>query len=435
MSLRYALFSLALSMLFALPAWAESYILDAETNAYFAGLARPLLPHMPHSDGIHFLVVNDPDINAYVDGDKNIHINSGLLLKATNGDEIRGVIAHEMGHVASQHIFKTEGDKTPLISTIAGAVLGVGAAAAGAPQAGAAIMTGGQAAGLATILGHSRQVEMEADNRAVSALHAAGYSVNSMTTLFGKLRTEMQLSYGSPPPYLLTHPMPAERMQNLQLIAAHEASPTQPPASGAAFHRIQARIYALSHTPVETLRQYPGADADSRYARAIALAEQGKVNDAKTMMDGLLKEHPRDYFYRATAADLAEDRGDLKLAETLLEQLVREDSGQILLQYQLGDVLRNLDQPVAAIPHLEQVTRDWRVWAEPWQSLGIAYGQLGRLAESQLALAEYSYNAYDKTAAEQHLKSADAELKKKPDPRLTSWQEDIKSRVKDLPGR
>ncbi|HEX2859631.1 MAG TPA: M48 family metalloprotease [Alphaproteobacteria bacterium] len=431
--MKFAYAALAALLSISTPGWAEGYILDSESTAYFQKLARPLQPFLPHTQNIHFLLVADPNINAYVDNDKIIHLNSGLLLRASNVDEVRGVIAHEMGHVAAQHIFRMQGDKSPMIAGIAGAVLGVGTMAAGAPQAGAAILTGGGAAGLTMLLRHSRQNEMEADNRAVQALHGAGYGVGGMATLFGKLRTEMQLSYKNPPPYLLTHPMPAERMQNLQLIAAREPSPTQPPADDKQFKRIQARIYALSYSPAETLRKYADNSEASRYARAIALAQQGKVADAKKLMDGLLAEHPKDYFYRGTAADLAEDRGDLQLAKTLLEQLVREDSSQTLLQYQLGDILRNLDQPAAALPHLEQATRDWPAWPEPWRSLGVVYGQLGRLSEGQLALAEFSLQSGDKNGAEQHLKTADIELKKKPDPKLSSWRDDIKDKIKDLP--
>jgi predicted Zn-dependent protease len=413
--------------------FAQAIVLDAESAAYFQSLAQPLKPYLAHTGNIHFLIVADPQLNAFVDADKDIHLNSGLIEKARNPGELRGVIAHEMGHVAAQHLFQQESDtRNAAITSIAGAVLGVGAMAAGAPQVGAAMITGGQAGAIGTLLHHSRIDEEEADNQAIHALHAAGDSVSGMVSLFGRLRTETQLSYGNLPPYLVTHPLPESRLGYLQSALAAEKTSATEPAPDAAFTRIQARIYALTHSPAETLRRYPGPGDDARYARVIAAAQQGKNAEAQQGLDALLARHPHDYYYRATAADLAIDRGDLAAAHTLLAQLIRENPGNNLLQFQLGDVLRNLDKPAEALPHLEQSARDWPDWPQPWQSLGVVYGQLGRLAESHLALTEAALESADLPGAKAQLQIAEHELKTKPDPKLQSWRDALKSRLKRL---
>src|SRR5690606_34848202 len=104
------------------------------------------IPSMPHTRNVSYVLVADDNLNAFVDAEHVIHLNSGLFLKAKGSSDVQGVIAHELGHVAGQHILQLHGEhKTSMITGLAGAAVGIGAAIVGAPQVAAAAMTTGQA--------------------------------------------------------------------------------------------------------------------------------------------------------------------------------------------------------------------------------------------------------------------------------------------------
>ena len=49
------------------------------------------------------VLLNDPEINAFVATGQTVYIQSGLLVASDNVNQLQGVIAHELGHVAGGH--------------------------------------------------------------------------------------------------------------------------------------------------------------------------------------------------------------------------------------------------------------------------------------------------------------------------------------------
>ena len=83
---------------------AQSILRDAETEAFFRDISRDMVIAAgldPKS--VQFILVGDPSINAFVTGGQNVFIHSGLITAADNVDELQGVIAHELGHIAGGH--------------------------------------------------------------------------------------------------------------------------------------------------------------------------------------------------------------------------------------------------------------------------------------------------------------------------------------------
>ena len=86
-------------------------------------------------------------------GGQVVYINSGLIEAAANANEVQGVIAHELGHVAAGDVLRgSEGIKTATGITILSLVLGAAAIAAGAGEAGAGILRCRQQAALGKYL-------------------------------------------------------------------------------------------------------------------------------------------------------------------------------------------------------------------------------------------------------------------------------------------
>jgi predicted Zn-dependent protease len=414
---------------------AQNLVLDEEFNQLSHQLVAPLRASLLPGIPVNFVLVADPAINAFVTADNLIYMHSGLVLQAKSASEIQGVLAHELGHLAAGHLQqRPEQGKAALIPMLAGAVLGVGAAAAGAPQAAVALALGGQAAGIQTMLGYSRVQESEADQRALQALHAAGLSGEGMADMFSTLRTQSQLSYDTPPAWLLTHPLSSERLARLTASVKEEKSAKQQELkvfnSNFPFARLQAKVAALTLTPSAVLRRYPGADANARYAQALALLRQGQLTRASRLLDTLLAEAPADPFYLELQGQIATQQGDLATAAAAYRKAVQQVPEALLIRYQLAEVLRAQGEDKAAMAHFRAITRSWPIWSEPWEGLGRTLGKLGALAQSHLAFAEAALSNGDKLAAKQSLALAESYLKKTTDSEGQRWAESLTERVK-----
>jgi len=81
---------------------------NVQAEALLQKLVTRLYPLEPQ-DGdfsIDVQVVKNAQVNAYATLGGNIYINSGLLKQAQSPDEIAGVLAHEITHVAHRHIME-----------------------------------------------------------------------------------------------------------------------------------------------------------------------------------------------------------------------------------------------------------------------------------------------------------------------------------------
>jgi beta-barrel assembly-enhancing protease len=82
----------------------QSEISDSRVREPILKMAGMLLRNQHTEVSIH--VVRDDAVNAYALPGNHIVINSGLILKARNSEELSAVIAHELGHVIGHHTSK-----------------------------------------------------------------------------------------------------------------------------------------------------------------------------------------------------------------------------------------------------------------------------------------------------------------------------------------
>ncbi len=156
-------------------------------------------------------------INGLAAPDGRIFLTRGLYRRYLDGaisaEELAGVIAHEMGHVALGHARRRMIDfsgqnalRTAAAMVLSRLLPGVGVLIAGA-------LSGLLAAGL------SRSDEFEADEYASALLVKAGIGTRPQKTLFAKLDA---LTGGAAPrpAWMMSHPRAADR---IAAIEAHEA--------------------------------------------------------------------------------------------------------------------------------------------------------------------------------------------------------------------
>ena len=77
-----------------------SVLRDTETELLFKQMSTPLIEAAgldPHS--VNVVLLNDPEINAFVATGQTVYVQSGLLEATDNVNQLQGVVAHELGHV------------------------------------------------------------------------------------------------------------------------------------------------------------------------------------------------------------------------------------------------------------------------------------------------------------------------------------------------
>ena len=201
---------------------------DAEIENLMRVYTRPIFKVAGINEtAVNVYLVRQPSINAFVAGGQRIFINTGLLSQSKNPNEVIGVLAHETGHIAGGHLARMgqqldKASTQAIIGMLLGAAAMVGGAASGsgeAAQAGQGIMLGTQGLAQRNLLAYARAQESAADQAAIGFLDATGQSGRGMITLFQKLANQSLASLTNVNPYVLSHPMPLERIRNLEVEA------------------------------------------------------------------------------------------------------------------------------------------------------------------------------------------------------------------------
>lgn len=387
-------------LLFVPAAYAQrvTLLIDAELDDYLNDLAAPLLNAAElNPENVQVHLIQDNTINAFVNSQRDIYVNSGLILKAETENEVIGVLAHEIGHMKGHHLLRMyHAQSDTLLPTLLSGIVGIGIAVAGAPDAGVAVMAGSQAAGISNLLKFSRSQEQQADQIGVSLLQETNHSNQGLKDFFGRLRTNELLYHKAPPAYLLTHPRSADREGFLDRVKSEPHTPTE--AEKARFARIQAKVAILSTPVAQVRRQYMNAtDGPANYTRAIAYALEGQYSDALLMLD---KAAPQ---LDATATpyldelrgQIAFDMREPKNARDYFASALKVVPTSPVLRFHYARALAETKEYEDAITQYNRVIRRRPTWWLAHYHQGVAYGRAGQKGLSHLAFAEsnlYRFN-------------------------------------------
>ena len=402
---RLLMLSLILATAAVRPAFAQddsggpSMLRDTETELLFKDVSRPLIKAAGlDPNNVEVVLLNDPEINAFVDRGQIVYIQSGLIQAADNVNQLQGVIAHELGHVAGGHSIRLEqGAKAATGITVATMILGALAIAAGAGDAAMGLMMAGQQAALGNFLAFTRTQEATADASAVKYLHAAGISGKGMLDFFGKLQNqEYRLAIYAKDSYDRTHPLSSERIQALEQSFKSDPAWNTPVDANleARFQRVKAKLYGFVD-PKQAIIKYPESNQSvpAHYARAYAYHVGGYPDKANSEADALLAKEPHDPFFLELKGQIMLEDGKPKDAIAPLREAVDRSGKMPLIAAMLGHALVATEDPKnfaeAKQVLKEAVNRDNE---DPfaWYQLGIIYDQEGDMARAALATAERS---------------------------------------------
>ena len=380
---RNTLPALALIVSITLPVSAHAQrvpvVRDAEIERLLFDYAKPLLAAAGIKGVTDIVLINDSSFNAFVNG-RSIYINTGTIMASGSPNEVIGVLAHEIGHLAGGHQerLRQKLESAGRMATIAGLV-GMGAAVAGsasgngdAGKAGAGIAAGAQEMARRSILAYQRTEEITADRSAVVYLDKTGQSARGMLITFQRFQTSLALSGTKVDPYKISHPLPRERIANLEDLA--QKSPN----------------FGKTDSPA----------LQTRHDLARAKVAAAPAGESTKSADALVKQMPQNgYVHEIRGEILLKANRPADAAKAFRTALKLDPGKGATIQVGLGQSLLLAGDTDGAIRELGEALRRDKTNAVGYEYLARAYAQTGREPDALLATAQmYYYNGAIKDA-------------------------------------
>lgn len=349
-------------------------------------------------EDVTILLVGDKTLNAFASTGQVMGFNTGLILETENPNQLKGVMAHETGHLAGAHPLRSEdmlkAGLRPMLLTMG---LGVLALLAGAPDAGALLIgNSGYFAELGA-LGYSREQEGRADQAAVGFLEKTGQSGLGLVEFFDKFRYQEVFQEARRFPYFRSHPLSSERIELLRtrVESQRHYKVTDTPEALARHQIMKAKIDGFT-SPQAALIKYGEKDTGypARYARAIAYYRLKDIDRSLKMVDALLAEQPENAYLWELKGQMLFEFARTREAEAPQRRSVALKPNAPLLRINLGQTLINLDDPRKrdeGIDELKRALLDDEI-PDAWRLLAQAYDARGDEGLARLATAEYYYS-------------------------------------------
>ncbi|MCC5995083.1 MAG: M48 family metallopeptidase [Oceanicaulis sp.] len=379
------------------PALSQGLVRDAEIEAVMRDWSDPLIEAAGlNVNSVHVYLIGDMEFNAFVTRGQKIFLHTGLIVQAHTPNEVKGVIAHEIGHIEGAHLVRMQQAERSAMATMAAAIgVGIIAALAGAGDAGAAIIASSPQFATLDFMTYTRAQEASADQAAVRFLTATGQSGRGLVSTFERLAHQERLSFQRRWQYLRSHPLSSDRVAALQRNVERSpyADVEDSPEDIETLERIQAKIIGFMAPPAQTFERYPESDTSipARYARAVAFYKQGLMNRAEEVVLTLIEDEPDNPYFHELHGQMLFESGHIARSIEPYRRSLELAERQPLLQIGLATALiaqGGEDDVSEAVRLLSQA-----LVAEPdnpfgWFQQSLAYTALGDLAMAELATAE-----------------------------------------------
>ena len=228
----------------------QSFMPQAQSDEVLAPLLAPLQPTLKNSRyKWRFMIVNDPQSNAFALPGGQVVIHSGLILKARNAEEVLGVLGHEIAHVERQHGLQNLIGSTGaylVVSALFGDVSGL-----------MAVLV--NSAPMLLAQSYSRHFEEDADEVGIGFLRSARINPQGLISFFESMLKEEEKQWrkidhdqtrGAAKAglqFLSTHPATEKRIANLKRLLGQQ-KPQSWHHFGSAFPRLQEAVKTFATT-------------------------------------------------------------------------------------------------------------------------------------------------------------------------------------------
>lgn len=339
------------------------YCTDPLVHEYVRYIGNRLTPHMPSpyaNINPRFFALHDSTVNAFAFFGAHVAINTGLIEITQTEHEIAGVLAHELAHVAQQHLVRMVVENKRIFPiALAGSI-------AAAVLAGPEMILPVLAGHMQHMVNFTRQNEQEADRIGMQILAKAKFDPHGLPLALERLADKSRYE-AKVPEYLRTHPLFESRISDTRhradmLPAVRKADSTMYQLIKARVtvsntHNLQQLIYDLS-SQIKSKRH--SNELATKYTYAYALLQLGKHAEALTTIYPIVNSNQENLIVQMTTAEIETSNNKYKEAQMRLEKQLElhADSESLQLQYielllktsQLPQAIRSLDQLQASHP-------------------------------------------------------------------------------------
>ncbi len=327
-----------------------------------------------------FFLVQDKSINAFAFFGGHIGIHTGLFFHAQTQGELASVLAHEIAHLTQRHLaraMEAQAKQSPLAMA---ALIGSIMLSIAAPQAGIAAIQATAAANMQSQINYTRSNEQEADRIGINILSRAGFDTYGMHRFFERMATEFRFTT-TPPPFLLTHPLPTSRITEARTRAQQYPKKTDLYSLNYALarSRVIARYSYLGPTKglnwfnVELKTALPNEVAALNYGKALIYLDNQQFEKAEKILNPLLKKDPQNLYYLDAYTDLDLNQNKFKTAILRLKKALEMKPNNAVLSLNLNYALIKEGKFKEAINNLHRFTHQNPSDINGWSMLQEAY--------------------------------------------------------------
>jgi len=378
---------------------------DPRVIEYIAQIGGPIIEAaQPMSYQFRFHVIKGPILNAFAVPGGHIYLYSGLLLKARNVHEVAGVIAHELSHVKHRHTARMVGKGTLVSLATLAAIL--------AARGQRAVTAGALGAGQALQLKFSREFEAQADRSGLFYLYQAGYDPYGLLDFFSLLLREQRFSTSRIPPYLLTHPVTADRLTQIEnLIRIHRLK-VRHPRKLPDFHRLQGILLPQVERSSQVIpflrRRLQESPDNPRLWHQLALAydHYGWIEEARQALNRALSLDPELGSAWMDLGSLEARLGQWEAAASRFRKAlqIRPNGARVYVSW--GEMLLKINQPGEAERMFRKALELQPRLIRVHRLLARALKEQGREGNYHEEMASYWEKMDHISEALQHLKKA-----------------------------
>lgn len=383
---------------------------DPFLTSYINRIGRKLVVQLgPQPYQYRFFIIEDPAMNAFAVPGGYVFVTTGFIRQIEREGELAGVIAHEISHIYARHMARQlEQSRLVTVATLVGALAAVLLGGAAAQP----ILAGTMAAGETAMLKYSREHEQEADSLGFKWMLQAGYNPRDMIGVFKKLSKQRWFEGTNIPVYLSTHPHVDARLVDLGHQFAVSAGKVAEIKENPNFPYFSLKVEVASGNPHQLFRRMTQESLKDptnpvyHYGKALALSRLERSVEAVAAFQQALNLSPENVIIRRELAVHYFERNRYQDALRIFEGLSQSHPPDEVTLYYLGRIYQERHQTDRALSAMERVHTLNPAFVEVYQSLGVLYGEKGKLGPAHYYLGLHSLRARAYPTALFHFKKS-----------------------------
>ncbi len=402
-----------------------SLIRDTEIENFLYEISLPIFKSANlNPNDIHFYIVNDNNINAFVMGGQNIFVNTGTIVNFDTPDALLGIIAHETGHISGGHLARFNEQIGSMQNISIGSILlGIGALIAGVPELGQAIIYAGLQTQQQTILSYTRGQEEMADELATKYLNENNLSASALLYSMNKFYID-ELSYSNNMEYYSTHPLSRNRKQFIEnkIKNEHYLNDNFNKKYQDKFNFIKYKILAYNNKI-----EIKNSNSDyQKYANSIIYMKNNNIKKALSEINDLIKKYKNNPYFYELKGDIFLKNNNIK--EALMNYNIADNiiQNNTLIKKMIAFIIIKYDQQnlyQTAIKNLNYISQKDANDNSIFRLLAEVYYKNNETAMSYLNLSKYYVNLKKYDKANDYLKLA---LKNTSDKKIINQIDDLR---------